>query len=142
MLRISDVETYLKSFLTGIGYNPLPVFSAGPGANDDALDESPDRLVLLSFGSGAGMSNEYVFDNPALQVRTAGKQMDYNDAEQLAFDVDKGLLKYDHSMFMGTVWITSIQRAGGNPALLLKDNGDRYNFTCTYIVGAQAGLDA
>jgi hypothetical protein len=140
-VKYSQIRDYLKTYLAGLGYDPLPTFDPGPGADSNALDRSPDRLVLLTFGSGAGLSQEYAIDNPALYVRTVGGQADYDDSQQLSQDVDKGLLKLDHSQFVNGIWITSVQRAGGNPTLLLKDDGDRYHFTCTYIIGAKAGLD-
>jgi hypothetical protein len=135
LLSYSDVVEYLAGWLTGLGYDPLPVFDPGPGVDTDAIDVSPGRLVLLTLGSGAGYDVEMVFDRPAVFVRTVGNQMDYADAEKLAFDVDAGLtFPLDHSQLLGDKWLLSVVRAGGGPALLLKDDGDRYHFTCSYIM--------
>lgn len=134
MLTYSDISTYLEGWLTTVGYNPLPYFDPGPGVNLDAIDANPDRIVLCSIGGGAGFSTEMVLDRPMVALRTIGKQMDYTDAEQLAYDCDQGMAAIDHSQFVNGKWWTSINRVGGGPALLLKDDGDRYHFTCNYIV--------
>lgn len=134
MLQYADIELYLQGYLTGLGYNPLPTFDPGPGVNLDAIDIAPDQLVLVSIGAGAGFSTEEVFDRPMVSLRTVGKQMDYTNAEQLAQDCDKGLCAVAQSQFVNGKWVTSINRVGGGPALLLKDDGDRYHFTCNYIV--------
>jgi len=139
MIRYSHLRNYLQSYLTSLGYDPLPTFNPGPGEDANAVDVSPGRLVLLSKLPGAGLSVEYAFDRPAFQVRVAGKQGDYDDGEKLAEDCDTGLLKVDHSQYLEDVWVTSIVRAGGNPALLLIDDADRYHFTCTYIAEAATG---
>lgn len=136
------LEAYLATYLTGIGYDPLPVIDPGPGPNRDALDLSPASLVLLTIGPGAGLSSEGVFDRPSVQVRAIGEQNDYDSAEKLAFDCDTGLLLIDHSQSVGGRWFTSFNRFGGNPALLLKDDADRYHFTCSYIYETEARIYA
>jgi hypothetical protein len=134
MLLFSDIEAYLTGYLTSVGYDSLPVFDPGPGIDLDAQDVNPDRLVLLSLSSGAGFDVEMIFDRPVVAIRTIGLQMDYADAEKLAYDCDKGMTAIDHSQFVNGKWVLAITRVGGGPALLLKDNADRYHFTCNYIV--------
>lgn len=134
MLSYVDVASYLQGWLTGLGYDPLPYFDPGPGTDLDASDASPGRLVLLTIGSGIGFSTEQVFDRPMVQVRTAGLQMDYTDGEKLAQDCDRGMTAIASSQFLNGKWCLSINRVGGPPLLLLKDDGDRYHFTCSYIV--------
>jgi hypothetical protein len=139
MLTYTDMQVYLSSWLTGLQYNPLPVFNPGPGLNTDAIDVSPARLVVLSLSSGAGLSTEEVFDRPGVQVRTVGLQMNYSDAEKLAQDIDRGMIAVDSSRYINGKWVLSIVRSGGGPSLLMKDDGDRYHFTCNYIVEVQYG---
>jgi hypothetical protein len=43
------------------------------------------------------------------------------------------------SQLIGDVWVTSIIRAGGGPALLVVDRASRYHFTCSYIVEGATG---
>lgn len=133
MLTFSDVETYLKGYLTTLGYSPLPFFDPGPGTNLDAADANPDRLVLCQIGGGAGFDVEMIFDRPMVQIRTAGLQMDYSDAEKLAYDCDQGMTAIDQSQYLNGKWVLAITRVGGGPSLLLKDDADRYHFTCNYI---------
>jgi hypothetical protein len=134
MLTYSDISAYLQGWLTGLGYNPLPFFDPGPAINLDALDANPDRIVIPTIGSGAGFATEMVFDRPAVALRTIGKQMDYADAEKLANDCDQAMAAIDHSQWVNGKWWSSINRVGGGPALLMKDDADRYHFTCNYIV--------
>lgn len=134
MLTFSDIEAYLSGYLTSVGYDPLPVFDPGPGIDLDAQDINPDRLVLCSLSAGAGFDVEMIFDRPVVALRTVGMQTDYADAEKLAYDCDRGMTNIDHSQFVNGKWVLAITRVGGGPALLLKDNGDRYHFTCNYIV--------
>jgi hypothetical protein len=138
MISYAWAKDYLRTYLEGIGYDPLPTFVPGIG-DPDVLDTAPERLVVLTVGSGAGLSVEYAFDRPSLQVRTAGRQNNYEDGEQLAFDCDRGLLTIDHSQRVGGVWILAVVRFGGSPSFLIKDDGDRYHFTCNYIVEAETG---
>jgi hypothetical protein len=137
MLSFVDLETYLKGWLTEVGYDPLPYFDPGPGTDLNAIDASPGRLVLLTIGSGAGFTTEQVFDRPMVQVRTAGLQSDYSDAEKLSQDCDRAMTAVAQSQFLNGKWCLSINRLSGSPLLLLKDDADRYHFTCSYIVEIQ-----
>jgi Bacteriophage minor capsid protein len=134
MLTFSDVETYLQGYLLALDrYNPLPYFDPGPGATLDSQDMNPDRMVICWIAAGAGFDSEMVFDRPMVQIRTIGLQMNYSDAEQLAYDCDRGMTAIDHSQYINGKWVLAITRSGGGPTLLMKDDGDRYHFTCSYI---------
>lgn len=136
------LKDYQTTWLTNLGYDPLPIIDPGPGSDNDALDLSPACLVLLTIGPGAGLSTEGVFDRPSVQARCVGEQSDYYSAEKLAFDVDAGFNAVSGSRSIGGRWFTSIVRSGGGPALLLRDDADRYHFTCTYIYETEALLNA
>lgn len=140
-MRYSILRDYLMAFLLGREWDPMPTFVPGPGTDDNALDVSPDRLVMLTFGSGAGLSTEQAFDRPIVQIRAAGNQSDYDDGERLAYDLDRGMVAVDSSRSIGGVWVASFNRTGGNPQLLLWDDADRANFTCTYIMESETGYD-
>jgi hypothetical protein len=106
--------------------------------NLDALDVSPGQLVIIALGSGPGLSVEELFDRQIAQIRSVGLQgSNYQSAEQLAQDVDKGMIAIDHSQSINNKWVLSVVRSGGGPALLLKDDADRYHFTCNYVVEVQ-----
>jgi len=140
-MRYAILRDFLMAFLAGREWDPMPTFVPGPGTDANALDVTPDRLVMLTFGSGAGLSVEQVFDRPIVQVRAAGNQSDYDDGERLAYDLDRGMLSVDSSRDIGGVWVTGITRVGGNPQLLLIDDADRANFTCTYAMESETGYD-
>lgn len=132
MISYTDVEEYLSAWLTAADYNPLPVFA--PGTDADALDIAPNQLVLVSVGSGPGLDTEGIFDRPNIQIRAAGNQQDYEDAEKLAYTLDQAMFALGGSTKLASgKWSLTVSRAGGGPALLLKDDGGRYHFTCNYI---------
>jgi hypothetical protein len=139
-LKYSNVESFVSAGLSALGtYSPLPVFDPGPTPDLDALDLTGDRLVIISIAPGGGMAVENIIDRVVVQVRSIGAQMDYADAEQLAQDIDHNMLSLDVSQFIDGLWVVSISRVGGGPALLVKDSADRYNFTCSYIWEVEYG---
>jgi hypothetical protein len=129
-----DVVAYLTPKLQARGYNPLPIFDPGPAVNIDAQDVSPNMLVIIGPGPGGGFDSEMLFDKAPMLIRTVGPQMDYGTAERLAGDIDLALC-YDFqvSQHVNGKWWLTVYRSGGAPALILKDEGDRYHFTCNYI---------
>jgi hypothetical protein len=134
MLAYADVEMFVSDYLTNLAtYQPMPVFYPGPAADIDANDISPEMLVIISLWPGAGLDSEQVFDRAGVQLRTIGPQMDYSRGEQLAQDCDRAMLSLQISQYVNNKWTLSIQRAGGSPTLIQKDNGDRYHFYCNYI---------
>jgi hypothetical protein len=139
LLQYADVQSYLEPKLVAKGYDPLPVFDPGPGSFIDAIDVSPDMLIIITPWPGGGLDSEAIFDRAAIQLRTVGPQMDYAKAEQLAIDCDQALISFALSQLVNEKWWLSVQRAGGSPALLQKDDGDRYHFYCNYIVEVEYG---
>lgn len=133
MLTYADVEGYLTAALPGLGVDPLPTFVPGPGSDGVIQDFSPDTMVILTVGGGPGLDSEELFDRGGVQARTIGPQHDYNGAEALAQAVDKAMIALDHSQQINGKRLLSVLRTGGSPTLLLKDDGDRYQFTCNYI---------
>ena len=134
MLSYADVEALLTQTLTNLGtYDPMPVFTPGPSADIDATDISPYQLVIITLWPGGGLDSEEVFDRAGIQLRTVGPQSDYMHSEQLAQDCDRAMIAVDHSQNINGKWTLSIMRAGGAPALVQKDDGDRYHFYCNYI---------
>jgi len=91
-------------------------------------------IVMITIGGGAGLDSEDVFDQPSIQIRSCGNQMDYNTAEQLAQDLDRAMYALGPSTTLpnGKRSLT-VSRTGGGPALLLRDDAGRYHFTCSYI---------
>jgi hypothetical protein len=134
MLMMKDVTTLLDSYLTSTGrYSTMPVMVPGPATNVDAEDYAPEALVIISLWPGQGLVTEGLFDRAGVQLRTIGKQMDYQSAELLAMDCDKAMTSIEISQHINGKWVVDIWRAGGSPTLVLKDDGDRYHFFCNYI---------
>jgi len=111
----------------------MPTFTPGPSADIDATDIAPEALVIITLWPGGGLDSEEVFDRAGVQLRTVGPQMDYTGSEQLAQDCDRAMLSIDQSQHINGKWTLSIVRSGGAPALVQKDDGDRYHFYCNYI---------
>lgn len=133
-LTYADVQGYIAGYLTSLGtYNPLPFFDPGPDADLVLQDQSPNYMVMIVVGGGAGLDVEEVFDRALVHIRTIGNQEDYTGAEKLAQDVDRGMNAIASSQSINNKWTLSIVRSGGAPSLLLRDDGDRYHFTCNYI---------
>jgi hypothetical protein len=96
-------------------------------------------LIVVTPWPGGGLDMEAIFDRAAIQLRTVGPQMDYAKAEQLAMDCDNVFVSFMLSQTVNGKWWLSATRAGGSPALLQKDDGDRYHFYCNYIVEVEYG---
>ena len=134
MLQYADVQGYVASKLTALGtYDPLPVFEPGPGSDQVVQDASPNMMVIITMGGGPGLEIEELFDRAGFQIRAIGAQSDYSSGEQLAQDVDRALVALDSSQNINGKRTLSVVRSGGSPSLLVKDDGDRYHFTCNYI---------
>jgi hypothetical protein len=133
MLQYKDVKQVVVDALTAANWTPMPYFDPGPGTDLDVQDLSPDTMVIITLTPGAGLDSEQVFDRAGIQIRTVGPQEDYDTAESLAQVVDRALIAIDHSQNLNNKRVLSVTRAGGAPALMPIDNGDRYHFTCNYI---------
>jgi len=133
MLQYADVSGYLTTALEALQYDPLPYFDPGPASDAVIQDLSPNMMVIVTVGGGSGLDSEELFDRPGIQIRAIGPQTDYAGAEQLAQDIDRALVALDSSQSINGKWTLSVVRSGGSPSLLLKDDGERYHFTCNYI---------
>jgi hypothetical protein len=94
---------------------------------------------VLTIGSGLGFSEEGLFDQPTIQVRVAGNQSDYSDAEKLAQDLDRGFFALGSGGKVNGKKVVTVWRIGGGPAVLLRDAADRTHFTANYIWEVQYG---
>lgn len=144
MLRFGDVQTYVNDALVALGTygdpsDPMfPVIDPGP-ATDQLMKISPNRLIFLTVGGGAGFTTEQLYDRPFIAARVLGITKNYLDAETLALDVDKILTGVVKNTLVGTAKVLYINRTGGAPALYSYDASERYNFTCSYISEAKTG---
>lgn len=133
------MRTYeqMKAFISAIPTIPDKThYEPGPNPAD-----VPKRQIVLTRYGGPGEDLEGVTDRISWQVRVIGKQGDggYNDAEAIADAIDIALLSV-HSHQDGTEGVISIQRVGGAPNPLEKDNAERTHFICSYIVETALAL--
>lgn len=138
-MRYDDVKAWAQAGLTEIGapYDAdMPVFDMGPFTVARRQKLSPQAMVFLLLGAGAGYAHEGLFDNPFLTVRVIGRQGDFPYAEKLAYDLDT-VFDVPGNTLVGTAKTLFIVRTGGAPQLVDLDDGDRYHFQCTYIAEAQ-----
>lgn len=99
------------------------------------------RVIVVTMQPGAGLQMEGLFDSPAFQIRCRGAENNYQDAENIALDVDSILLASPTSFDIGDVRVDYIGRSGGAPqALPFTDANSRYVFTCNYYAVASTGL--
>lgn len=112
-----------------------PYFQPGP----DDPDQPVDWLVVLTVDGGLGLQLDGVLDNVSWQVRVAGPQNLYTEAEDLADAIDRGLLSFVPKRVDGFL-ITSIYRVGGRPQQLTVDDAERTQFVCSYYFDVESGL--
>jgi hypothetical protein len=116
-----------------------PILRPGPTTNAQIQKIGPQSLVLLSVGSGSGLTTEGSFDRPFIEARCVGKQNDFEGAEFLAKAVDRLLLDVGSPMTLGSTYTLYITRTGGGPQLAEYDTANRYHFACSYIAEAETG---
>lgn len=142
-MRYADLRDFVAAGLEDLDYDPLdpsfPVLSPGPPTLD-LLKLAPGRQMFLGLGGGPGLTSEELFDRIFISTRVIGQQNDYDDAENLAKQLDTMLLRIDSNGKIGEAPVLYVVRAGGSPTLLERDTSARYHFTCTYITETQTGL--
>jgi hypothetical protein len=141
----SDVVTYLKDFLTSVGYGTdsgrkMPGFETGPPTDALLQKKWPNGLVFVTVGDGIGLEAEESIDNPFIRVRAIGAQNDPDGAERLAMDIDIGLNRVAGNQIVGTALVYSIRRTGGRPSLLEQDSANRYHWVSTYLAKTPSGI--
>lgn len=120
---------------------PDEKFFQGPEA-----PKYPGRMVLVTPTQGAGLSMEFLFDQPGFQVHVIGPQSRdarVNDsaaqAERLIFQVDRAILTAQYPLSIAEHHVTHAQRFGSGPSPLPTDSAGRAHFVATYLVQAETG---
>lgn len=137
-LEYADIRDYLLPLVDDPANRKI-VFNPGPATNQMLQKLSPQAIVFISIGGGAGLTTEQMFDRPFIGIRVVGRQNDYDGAEELANVIDLSLLKRDTSGMVGSTYTLYITRTGGRPQVVEYDVANRYHFSCTYIAEAATG---
>lgn len=125
----------MKTFILALPGVPAGI-TCEPGPS---LPDVPGRFIVLTRYGGPGEELEGVMDGISWQVRIAGLQGDYDDAEAIADAIDVGLLSVQTAN-IGGVHVAGVQRVGGAPNPLLKDDAERTQFICSYIAHTELAL--
>jgi hypothetical protein len=108
--------------------------SSGAKVYYDTLPQT-GRVIYVRLSSGPGYSLEGVQDNITFTVECRGADRNYDDAEHIAWDVDRSILMYGNQPheFADGGYLYYVGRVGGPPtSLLVADTAGRYAFTCNY----------
>jgi hypothetical protein len=134
MKKYSEMKAAVRVILDAAGFTEVPIY-AGP-----ELQDVPDEYVLLTRYGGPGIDADGAIDVVSWQVRSVGQQMeDDSSAEDIADAIDIAFLSH-YSRLVGSTWVSSIQRVGGAPSSLAKDDADRTHFVCSYLVSVELAL--
>jgi hypothetical protein len=102
------------------------------------VPNTPNRIIAVTFVSGAGFSMDGLFDAVGFQITARGAENNFPDAEFIAMEVDDILTgKFPDaksiSFWMDDVYVDALGRTGGGPIQLpYSDEVSRFTFTCNY----------
>jgi hypothetical protein len=84
---------------------------------------------------------EGMLDSPGFQVMCRGAENSYDDAENIALEVDSILIGSIENFDLQDVRVISLGRTGGAPQVLaITDPESRFVFTCNYYIVVSTGL--
>lgn len=123
----------LNQWLQQLGVpSNVPIFE-GP-----LILEMPAVAVHITLLPGTGYALEGAQDGPSFQIRARGEPNDQNGAETIAYAFDS-VLRSPLPVTVNGTRFSVCDRVGGAPSALgPPDNGDRYEYTCTYRVQVTA----
>lgn len=101
----------------------------------DGFEEAamPDEMIFATALGGAGDARERLFERPGVQIRVRGRQNDHASAEALAGQVDEAFMAVTYPVTIAGRHVASIQRLGGLPALVARDDARRSVLSASYI---------
>jgi hypothetical protein len=102
------------------------------------------RVIFVRLQGGPGYSLEGIKDTLTFSVECRGADRNFDDAEAIAWDVDRAVLLMGVSepyTFDDGTLMYYIGRTGGPPSqLLVGDTAGRFAFTCNYYVSVATDL--
>lgn len=137
-MKFSQFRDFLIAGLSEPQVERWPSLEFYPGPR--MPDDTANRFVVLTRFGGPGLTTEDVIDIQGWQIRVAGNQNDYNDAEDLAFALDAVVLNRGHSQAVDGLWMADAYRTGSPPTELLVDDAERTHFVASYLVSVQSAL--
>lgn len=140
MILFSDVSTWLAEKLVENDISTKPLYIPGSQTDPKNAKRATQEMVFINIGSGTGTNTEMLFDGVFVALIVAGRQANYESAETLANQLDRIMLRVSTKTQIGQANVASINRSGGAPAQMARDNADRYIFTCSYLVDTELGL--
>lgn len=99
------------------------------------------RIIVVSSLAGPGLTLDGLFDIVGMQIRCRGGESNYQDAENIALEVDSILLTSPTAFDIGDVRVLGFGRTGGAPQVLPQpDTEGRFTATCTYYAEVSTNL--
>lgn len=97
------------------------------------IPDMPGVMLTLSMLPGLGIMLDGAADSVAFQARARGEPFDQSGVEKMAFALDDAMLGAQFPVQIAGAEILLVDRSGGQPvALGPPDNGDRFDYVCTY----------
>lgn len=119
-----------------------PLVTSGARVFPGRIPDTPNRVIAVVKGSGAGLEMDDLFDVMGISITARGGENNIDDAERIIGEVDDIFLGKHPSIstqnFLigvgdASVFVNGIGRTGAGPTQLpLPDSQSRYTFTCTY----------
>lgn len=129
MLTPNDVATWINQVV-----RPDVPFMPGPQPSDPI---TPDVLGIVAPSPGQTSDVDGLFDYQGFQLQVRGPQARvYSErAYAAALSVDLALRFWAMPLWIGTSYITSIQRPGGPPQLVAPrpDSSERATYAANYL---------
>lgn len=132
-MRYSELQTWTEEILVAVN---MPGVTIAPGPE---LPDIPGPFVVWTPYGGPGLDADGALDAQSWQFRSAGEQMNYQSAEDLAMALDMAVISHESGKIADR-WVAYIQRVGGAPSALMTDDSDRTQFVCSYVFGGDSGL--
>lgn len=130
-MKLRDLIDLLRDYLG----DPMLVIMPGPDDPDTAT-----QFIKITPGPGLGLTAELMIDQQTFDVEVAGKQGDYDSAEDLAHRVDRFFLRFESQLVNGSRVNPGART--GNPSVLLIDDARRWHFAASYTLHVESALTA
>lgn len=126
-------DTLLAAWLAAVDTELSVPYFIGPRIPEFG---SADVLGVVTPSPGLGLVLEGINQVVGFQIRWVAREANYAKLKRSAYLVDRTLMFVDFPTQLWGGWVTSVNRAGGEPSPELGDGRDldRVAFTCTYLV--------